>query len=65
MKEKLAVAVRDVADQFREDAANKEDVRELLLVLARVLEGKPVERAFGAPGDWGYDTPIGDALAGR
>jgi hypothetical protein len=38
------------------------DVAELALVLARVLEGKPMLRAFGAPGDWGYGTPIGDAL---
>jgi hypothetical protein len=34
-----------------------------LLVLARIVEGKPVERAFGAPGDWGYEHPIGRALA--
>lgn len=36
---------------------------ELLLVLARVIEGKSVQRAFGSPGDWGYNTPIGRALA--
>ncbi len=39
------------------------DTGELLCVLARVLEGKPVLRAFGAPGDWGYNTAIGAALA--
>lgn len=38
------------------------DVAELLRVLARVVEGKPVKNAFGAPGDWGYGTPIGEAL---
>jgi hypothetical protein len=38
------------------------DQAELASVLARILEGKPVLRAFGAPGDWGYDHPIGQAL---
>jgi hypothetical protein len=38
------------------------DNAEMSCVLARVLEGKPVLRAFGAPGDWGYDHPIGKAL---
>jgi len=41
------------------------DDGELLLVLARIVEGKDVERAFGAPGDWGYSHPIGCALAAR
>ncbi len=40
------------------------DVAELARVLARVLEGKPALRAFGAPGDWGYGTPMGKALRG-
>jgi hypothetical protein len=40
------------------------DDAELFLVLARIIEGKPVLKAFGAPGDWGYGTEIGDALAG-
>jgi hypothetical protein len=39
------------------------DVTELLRVLARMVEGKDVYRAFGAPGDWGYGTAIGAALA--
>ena len=65
MNEKLAKAVRDVADVLRNSEPRNDDARELLLVLARVLEGKDVKRAFGAPGDWGYNTPIGDALAGR
>jgi hypothetical protein len=41
------------------------DVTELLKVLSRILEGKTVAKSFGAPGDWGYGTPIGDALAAR
>lgn len=38
------------------------EASELMLVLARLLAGKSVHEAFGAPGDWGYGTPIGDAL---
>lgn len=38
------------------------DVIELICVLGRILEGKTILEAFGAPGDWGYGTPIGDAL---
>lgn len=34
-----------------------------LLVLANLLRGKTVYQAFGAPGDWGYHTSIGEALA--
>ena len=65
MNEKLAKAVRDLADVLRNSEPRNDDARECLLVLARILEGKDVRRAFGAPGDWGYGTPIGDALAGR
>lgn len=39
------------------------DAEEVINVLARIVEGKPLERAVGAPGDWGYSTPIGKALA--
>lgn len=38
------------------------EVSELGRVLARVVDGKPVPQAFGAPGDWGYGTPIGNAV---
>jgi hypothetical protein len=34
----------------------------LIRVLGSVIEGVDPIRAMGAPGDWGYDTPIGDAL---
>lgn len=36
--------------------------RALITVLGSVIEGIPIERAMGAPGQWGYGTPIGDAL---
>jgi hypothetical protein len=64
----LAKAIRDKSDRFHaEYEANQDpaslDTYELLQVLARIVEGKPLSRAFGAPGDWGYGTPVGDALA--
>ena len=34
----------------------------LLSVLGSVIEGVDPIRAMGAPGSWGYGTPIGDAL---
>lgn len=39
------------------------DSYELIAVLARILEGRPVYKAFGAPGDWGHSTGIGQALS--
>ena len=38
------------------------DDGELLFVLARIVAGADVAKAFGAPGDWGYEHPIGKAL---
>lgn len=38
------------------------DGAEFAAVLARIVEGQDVRRAFGAPGDWGYETAIGDGL---
>jgi hypothetical protein len=35
---------------------------ELILTLGRLVDGKSLHDAFGAPGDWGYDTPMGQAL---
>lgn len=75
---KLAAAVRDMGEKVDEiidagesvpeiDAISDDlrDVKFLLKVLAHIVDGKTVAQAFGAPGDWGYGTPIGDALAGR
>lgn len=64
----LAEILRDKADELHESdhevsPKQRYDAAELMRVLARVLEGKEIHRAFGAPGDWGYGTPIGDALA--
>ena len=38
------------------------DAAELIRVLVRLVEGRPIAKAFGAPGDWGYETPVGAAL---
>lgn len=70
-KEQLADAVReeaamlmdwaDCGECVRDGQAN--DAHELLRTLARIVEGKNIAEAFGAPGDWGYGTRIGKALA--
>jgi hypothetical protein len=66
---KLASVLREKAEEIQAieslGDANRLDTAELLRVLARVVEGKDLYRAFGAPGDWGYGTPIGDALAAK
>ena len=61
----LARAIRDHARSLREvgDQIRLDDHVELLRVLAHIVEGMPIVRAFGVPGDWGYETPIGKALA--
>lgn len=45
------------------DYGNISDARGLLSVLANIVEGMPIERAFGSPGDWGHETEIGAAIA--
>lgn len=49
-------AVSDEEDQLLRDAAD------MMRVLAHMVDGMPLAKAFGSPGDWGYDTPIGQAL---
>ncbi len=67
---KLAKVIREKAEEINRnydfddpDTRDFRDTAELLNCLARMLEGKSVHKAFGAPGDWGYGTPIGDALS--
>jgi len=59
-----AELVRDAAELDTPAAADLKDAAELIRVLARVVQGDSLMRAFGAPRDWGYGTPIGKALAG-
>jgi hypothetical protein len=69
----LECALRAMADTPRMVAMTIDDLdskscrelreaSELVLVLARLLTGKTVHEAFGAPGDWGYETTIGQSL---
>lgn len=73
---KLAAAVREIkakvdvimdADVPEVEAVRDDlrDVKDLLGVLAHIVDGKPIDKAFGSPGDWGYGTEIGAALASR
>ena len=60
---KLVTVLREKAEEIENlNLETRLDTAELIRVLARMVEGKDVYRAFGAPGDWGYGTPIGDAL---
>jgi len=69
---------RDGIDRLRELATNEtedevyrvtvllREAIELARCLRRLVPGRTVaeiHRAFGAPGDFGYEHPIGDALA--
>ena len=69
-KEALAKILRDRADTIIDSppydgpgVRSRLDDAELFRVLSRVVAGRTLEQAFGAPGDWGYGTPIGKALA--
>ena len=58
-----AAKVTDAIDPDDNDRWDHADTAELINVLARIVEGKSIASAFGAPGDWGYSHPIGKALA--
>lgn len=65
-----AEKIANVRNELRDSDADRDDrlyrelnqSAELVRVLARIIEGKSVREAFGAPGDFGYETPIGSAL---
>jgi len=63
MSTKYQDSVRNL--QIKIDADDGANSKFLVNTLARLIETvspHDVHRAFGAPGDWGYGTPIGDAL---
>lgn len=72
MGQKLKAAVRQVSTQVQDcihameagdlDAKGLREARDLLRVLANVTGGMDLRTAYGAPGDWGYHTPLGDGL---
>lgn len=56
----------DDTDEARHDLALLREGVELVGCLRRLVAlstPDEIHKAFGAPGDFGYDTPIGDALA--
>lgn len=59
----LRAHMGSVVDTDRSLYEELHDCVDLLRACARLVEGKTIYHAFGAPGDWGYGTPIGDALA--
>lgn len=65
----IATALRNTAAKVRQvevqNAADHDllrDAAELLRVLSRLMEGQVPIKAFGPPGDWGYDTELGQAV---
>jgi len=73
MNTRLDRALRQIAervdglvtdDTSQEDHSTLRNSAELIRTLARMASGKTLYQSFGAPGDWGYHTEIGKALAG-
>lgn len=67
--DQLRIALGNTAGKVRQINVTTEaehallrDAADLLRVLANVVSGTSHPRAFGAPGDWGYDTEIGMAV---
>lgn len=59
--EPIRQRLRELSDMNPEDLQLR-DAPDMILILQKVLEGKNVLRAFGAPGDWGYGTPMGKGV---
>lgn len=57
-----AADVRNVNATTAKEDQTLRDAADLLRVMARLLEGMPTVKAFGAPGDWGYETELGQAV---
>lgn len=65
----IATALRNKAAELRnvnvttaKEDQTLRDAADLLRVLAKIMEGVPTIKAFGAPGDWGYENEIGQAV---
>lgn len=58
----ITPATANLAKALRAHANDEVEASTYILIIARLLEGKTLDEAMGAPGDWGYDTPIGDAV---
>lgn len=62
MNTKITAATARLAKALRAEANEQVEASTYISIIARLLEGKTLDEAMGAPGDWGYDTPIGDAV---
>lgn len=64
--QQLVAAINRRAEEIRDGAGYEiqewADAKDLARALARLISGESVRAAFGAPGDWGYSTAIGQAL---
>ncbi len=62
----LASAIRELG-RTKDDLEDQRDQAELIRVAARFVERCDdidlIHSCFGAPGDWGYDTKIGQCLS--
>ena len=66
-----AEAIWSVRNELRDGDTERDDrlyrslnnAAELVRILARLVEGEQFHKAFGAPGDFGYETPLGAALS--
>jgi hypothetical protein len=63
----LATAIRMRGDEIyaaeqNAPIADLADAKDLCRALSRLLAGGSIASAFGAPGEWGYDSAIGKAL---
>lgn len=59
-------APEEMENEARAQAMLLREAIELVRCLRRLTRGRSPDElhaAFGAPGDFGYETPIGDALA--
>ena len=65
MREKVDIIMDANIPEIEAVSDELRDVKCLLGVLAHIVDGKPITKAFGAPGDWGYGTPIANALISR
>lgn len=68
-KQKLAISIRNLAATVRqinvqthEENDTLSEASAMLRTLAAILDGKPLAKAFGTPGDWGWETEIGKAV---
>lgn len=60
------LATDDTEDEVADLTRDLYRAVELIGCLRRLVDGRTADEihdAFGAPGDWGYETPVGAALA--